>query len=47
MDVSKQYGNSVGGLPFTVVVDRNRQIVARKSGAFERDEIESLLREHL
>lgn len=47
MDVSKQYGNTVGGLPFTVVIDRNRQIVARKSGPFERDEIEALLRKHL
>ncbi len=47
MEVSKQYGNVVGGLPFTVVVDRNGQIVARKSGPFERAEIESLLLEHL
>ena len=47
MEISKQYGNSVGGLPFTVVVDRSGQIVARKNGPFERDEIDSLLLEYL
>ena len=47
MEVSKQYGNRVGGLPFTVVVDRSGNIVARKNGPFERDEIESLLVRYL
>ena len=47
MEVSKRYGNAVGGLPFTVVVDRDGSIVARKNGPFERDEIESLLLKYL
>lgn len=47
MEVSKQYGNTVGGLPFTVVVDREGLIVARKNGPFEREEIENLIMEFL
>ena len=43
MEVSKQYGNVIGGLPFTVVVDRNGLIVSRKNGPFEREEIEALV----
>ena len=47
MEVSKQYGNGVGGLPFTVVVNRDGEIVARKSGPFEHDEIEQLVLKYL
>ena len=47
LEVSKQYGNGIGGLPFTVIVDRDGQIVVRKNGPFEREEIESLLLKYL
>ncbi len=37
------YGNAAGGLPFTVILDRDGRIAARKVGAFRRVELEALL----
>ena len=47
MEVAKHYGNGVGGLPYTVIVGRDGKIVARKTGPFEREEIASLVLQHL
>ncbi len=37
------YGDTAGSLPFTVILDRDGRIVARKVGAFRRIELEALL----
>ncbi|HSW51735.1 MAG TPA: TlpA disulfide reductase family protein [Sulfuricaulis sp.] len=43
LDLVARYGNSMGALPFTVLIDRSGAIAARKLGAFTRDELESLV----
>lgn len=43
MELIGRYGNRMGSLPFTAIIDRNGAIVARKLGAFDRDELESLV----
>jgi thiol-disulfide isomerase/thioredoxin len=44
LDLVARYGNSMGALPFTVIIDRGGAIVARKLGAFTRNELESLVK---
>jgi hypothetical protein len=43
LELMRSLGNTVGGLPFTVVVDRRGVPVKRKLGALKRDEFEFLL----
>jgi thiol-disulfide isomerase/thioredoxin len=43
LDLVARYGNSMGALPFTVIIDRGGAIAARKLGAFTRNELESLV----
>jgi len=43
MALMSAYGNTAGGLPFTVILDRDGRIAARKVGAFRRVELEALL----
>ena len=43
LDLVARYGNRMGALPFTVIIDRSGAIVARKLGAFTRNELESLV----
>jgi len=38
-----QLGNSAGGLPYTVVADRNGKLIHRKLGAFRPAELDALL----
>ena len=39
VQLSKSLGNLIGGLPFTVVIDQNAQIVHRKMGQVKPDEL--------
>lgn len=41
--IMKNYGNRMGSLPYSVIIDRDGQVVARKVGAFRGQELESLL----
>lgn len=41
--VAEHLGNSQGGLPFTVVIDRADQIVDRQLGEVDIDDLESLI----
>jgi thiol-disulfide isomerase/thioredoxin len=43
LDLVARYGNSMGALPFTVIIDRGGAIAVRKLGAFTRKELESLV----
>jgi hypothetical protein len=43
LNLVARYGNSMGALPFTVIIDRGGAIAARKLGAFTRNELESLV----
>ncbi len=43
LDLVARYGNSMGALPFTVIIDRGGAITARKLGAFTRNELENLV----
>ena len=43
LDLVARYGNSMGALPFTVIIDRDGTIAARKLGAFTWNELESLV----
>lgn len=47
IEVGRSYGNEAGGLPFTVVVDRQGQIAFAKSGLFTPEEAESLIESRL
>jgi hypothetical protein len=38
-----RYGNRMGSLPFTVIIDRSGSIAVRKLGAFTQNELESLV----
>lgn len=40
-ELSKQMGNSVGGLPFTVVLDAQGNLIQRKLGKLTADEIKN------
>ena len=41
IDIAKQYGNLIGALPYTAIVDRNKEIVFTHQGAIHRDQIEA------
>ncbi len=43
MTVMKQYGNRLGSLPYSVVIDPLGRVLSRKVGAYKRPELESLL----
>ncbi len=43
LGLMSSYGNTAGGLPFSVILDRDGRIAARKVGAFRRVELEALL----
>ncbi len=43
LDLVARYGNSMGALPFTVIIERSGAIAVRKLGAFTRNELESLV----
>jgi thiol-disulfide isomerase/thioredoxin len=43
IDLTRQVGNRVGALPFTVVVDRNGRIVSRELGKVKEAELERLV----
>lgn len=47
MDINEAYGNELGTLPYTVVIDRDGAIVHRFEREVTRDEIEPVIREHL
>lgn len=43
MPLVAQYGNRMGSLPFTVIIDRSGSIAVRKLGVFNQTELESLI----
>lgn len=43
LDLMRKLGNSAGGLPYTVIANRQGDIVHRKLGAFHRDDLDTLL----
>ncbi len=43
MDIMARYGNRQGSIPFTVIIDRQGTIVARKLGAFDQAELMRVL----
>lgn len=43
LDMMRRLGNSVGGLPYTVVTDRQGNVVQRKLGALKQGELERIL----
>jgi len=43
LSLMSAYGNAAGSLPFSVILDRDGRITARKIGAFRLVELESLL----
>ena len=43
MAIMKQYGNRIGSLPYSVVIDPQGRVLGRKIGAYKRSEIEALL----
>lgn len=47
VDVTRQAGNRVGALPFTVVVDRDGRIASRQLGKVKESELEALLQKLL
>ena len=44
VELMKALGNEKSGLPFTVVIDRNGKIVARKLGAMSKAEMEAAIK---
>lgn len=47
LDLVRSLGNSAGGLPYTVFLDREGGVGKTKLGAVKQEELESLLREML
>lgn len=47
VELMKALGNDKAGLPFTVVIDRNGKIVARKLGAMSKAEMEAAIKQVL
>jgi len=43
LDLMRRLGNSAGGLPYTVVADRQGNLVHRKLGAFKGADLDSIL----
>jgi len=43
MQIMARYGNRMGSLPYTVIMDRQGQFAVRKLGAFGRDELKYVL----
>ena len=43
IEIMRDYGNRMGSLPYSVIIDRDGQVTARKLGAFRGQELESLL----
>ncbi len=43
LELMQRYGNRGGSLPYSVVIDRDGRVVARKLGAYRRVELESIL----
>ncbi len=43
MQIMARYGNRLGSLPYTVIIDRNGSIVVRKLGPFGQTELEGLI----
>jgi thiol-disulfide isomerase/thioredoxin len=41
IDLMRKLGNSTGGLPFTVVLDRSGRLAERKLGAYSKPELEA------
>ncbi len=42
-DLMASYGNSHGGLPFSVLIGPDGKIISRKLGAYDREELESVV----
>ena len=43
LDLMRKLGNSAGGLPYTVVTDRHRNVLHRKLGAFHQGDLDAIL----
>jgi thiol-disulfide isomerase/thioredoxin len=43
LDLMRKLGNSAGGLPYTVIVDRQGAVLQRKLGAYKAPELEATL----
>jgi thiol-disulfide isomerase/thioredoxin len=43
LDLMRKLGNSAGGLPYTVVADRQGNVVHRKLGAFKQGDLDTIL----
>ena len=43
LELMRKLGNSSGGLPYTVVADRQGHVVRRKLGAFKQGDLEAIL----
>ena len=41
--IMKQYGNRLGTLPYSVIIDPQGQVLSRKVGAYKRPELEAML----
>ena len=44
LDLMRKLGNSAGGLPYTVVADRQGKVVNRKLGTLKQGDIDAILR---
>lgn len=43
LDLMRKLGNTTGGLPYTVVTDRQGSVVRRKLGAFKHGDLDAIL----
>jgi thiol-disulfide isomerase/thioredoxin len=43
LDLMRRLGNSTGGLPYTVVADRQGGVIRRKLGAMKQEDLEAIL----
>ena len=47
LTLMSQYGNRIGSLPYSVIMDRQGNIIARKIGAYTKKNLVKLIKPHL
>jgi hypothetical protein len=43
IELSQRYGNSIGGLPFSAIIDKNGKITHTITGELSKDRLKSIL----
>ena len=45
IELSQRYGNSIGGLPFSAIIDQNGKVTHTITGKLSKDRLKSILKQ--